>query len=324
MAQYLNYEGLEYYDGKLKEKLVPKETGKGLSTNDFTDADKAKLDSIAEGANKITIDSALSATSTNPVQNKIVTAELNAKAPLASPSFTGIPTAPTPANTVNNTQLATTAFVQALVNAKIAAANALTFQGTLGNSGSVTALPTTHSVGELYIVTTAGTYAGQKCEVGDMVVCITAGTAANDSHWSVVQTNIDGAVTGPTAAVEAHVAVFDGTSGKVIKDSGFTIATNVPANAKFTDTTYNNMKGATASAAGSAGLVPAPAAGDQGTKYLRADGTWATPSDTTYSNATTSTAGLMSASDKSKLDGVSSGATADSAITTAQIDALFA
>lgn len=36
---------------------------------------------------------------------------LNAKAPLASPALTGTPTAPTAANTVNNTQLATTAFV---------------------------------------------------------------------------------------------------------------------------------------------------------------------------------------------------------------------
>ena len=35
-------------------------------------------------------------------------------------------------------------------------------------------------------------------------------------------------------------------------------------------------------------------------------------------------AGVMTASDKSKLDGISSGATADSAITTAEIDALFA
>lgn len=45
---------------------------------------------------------------------------------------------------------------------------------------------------------------------------------------------------------------------------------------KFTDTTYANMTAATASAAGKAGLVPAPTAGAQ-TKYLRGDGTWQTP-----------------------------------------------
>ena len=48
---------------------------------------------------------------------------------------------------------------------------------------------------------------------------------------------------------------------------------DVPANAVFTDHTYANMTAATASAAGKAGLVPAPAAGAQG-KFLRGDGTW--------------------------------------------------
>ena len=48
---------------------------------------------------------------------------------------------------------------------------------------------------------------------------------------------------------------------------------DVPANAVFTDHTYANMTAATASAAGKAGLVPAPVAGAQG-KFLRGDGTW--------------------------------------------------
>ena len=42
-------------------------------------ADKSKLDSIATGANKITVDSTLSANSTNPVQNKVVKAALDGK-----------------------------------------------------------------------------------------------------------------------------------------------------------------------------------------------------------------------------------------------------
>ena len=71
------------------------------------------------------------------------------------------------------------------------------------------------------------------------------------------------------------------------------------------NTTYSNMTAASASAAGKAGLVPAPAAGAQG-KYLRGDGTWQTPPDTntTYSAATQSANGLMSAADKTKLDGI--------------------
>ena len=47
------------------------------------------------------------------------------------------------------------------------------------------------------------------------------------------------------------------------------------------DTTYSNMTAATASAAGTHGLVPAPAAGKQG-QFLRGDATWATPTNTTY------------------------------------------
>lgn len=59
-----------------------------------------------------------------------------------------------------------------------------------------------------------------------------------------------------------------------------------------TNTTYTNMGAASASAAGEAGLVPAPAAGAQG-KYLRGDGTWQTPPNTTYAKANTSTLGLV-------------------------------
>ena len=74
------------------------------------------------------------------------------------------------------------------------------------------------------------------------------------------------------------------------------------------DTTYSNfVKSGTGA---KAGLVPAPSTTAGTTKYLREDGTWAVPpnTDTTYSVATTSSAGLMSAADKSKLDGIASGA----------------
>ena len=61
------------------------------------------------------------------------------------------------------------------------------------------------------------------------------------------------------------------------------------------------MGGAGASQAGTSGLVPGAAAGDQG-KFLRADGTWAEPANTEYSPATQAAPGLMSAADKLKLD----------------------
>lgn len=43
----------------------------------MSSADKSKLDGIASGANKITVDSAMSTTSTNPVQNKVVAAAID-------------------------------------------------------------------------------------------------------------------------------------------------------------------------------------------------------------------------------------------------------
>lgn len=128
----------------------------------------------------------------------------------------------------------------------------------------------------------------------------------------------------------------------------YTLAKSVPNNAVFTDTnTWIALKGSTTEAAGTAGYAPAPAAGSSN-RYLRCDGTWQVPPDTnttytlgsfgitataselnymdgvtsnvqtqlngkasnghTHSTATTSSNGFMSSSDKSKLDGIASGA----------------
>ena len=51
---------------------VDKVSGKGLSTNDYTSADKIKLYGIEAEANKTVVDTALSDTSENPVQNKVI------------------------------------------------------------------------------------------------------------------------------------------------------------------------------------------------------------------------------------------------------------
>lgn len=80
----------------------------------------------------------------------------------------------------------------------------------------------------------------------------------------------------------------------VTSASGYTacpIVSGVPYY-KDTNTTYADMKAATASAAGAAGLVPAPAAGKQ-TSFLRGDGTWVVPTNTTYGLASTSANGLL-------------------------------
>lgn len=111
------------------------------------------------------------------------------------------------------------------------------------------------------------------------------------------------------------------------------------------DTEYSVFRGATNSADGSDGLVPAPKSGKQDsflkgdgtwgtpentkynvvsktaaglapqlpnetstTKYLRQDGTWAVPPNQTYNKATQSSDGLMAKEDKTKLDGIEEGA----------------
>lgn len=88
--------------------------------------------------------------------------------------------------------------------------------------------------------------------------------------------------------------------------NGHTVASDVPANAKFTDTQYSPF--AKSGTGAKAGLVPAPSTTAGTSKYLCENGTWAVPPDTKYSAATTTSAGLLSASDKSKLDGIEAGA----------------
>lgn len=128
--------------------------------------------------------------------------------------------------------------------------------------------------------------------------------------------------------------VFGGASSSSGGSAGLVPAPSAGDQSKFlradgtwvvpTNTTYSNFKAATASTAGGAGLVPAPGAGAQ-SKFLRADATWQTPTNTTYSNATTSADGLMSSEDKTKLDGIASGATkviVDSALSSTSTNAV--
>lgn len=58
---------------------VDKVAGKGLSTEDYTTEEKNKLSGIEAQANKTVVDSELSSSSLNPVQNKVVKAALDNK-----------------------------------------------------------------------------------------------------------------------------------------------------------------------------------------------------------------------------------------------------
>lgn len=114
------------------------------------------------------------------------------------------------------------------------------------------------------------------------------------------------------SAMTGASASSDGSSGLVPAPSAGAATRYLRSDGTWvvppdTNTTYSDMTAATSSAAGTHGLVPAPAAGKQ-SSFLRGDGTWAVPTDTTYSDATTSVHGLMTASDKTKLNGIATGA----------------
>lgn len=163
--------------------------------------------------------------------------QIDGKAPINSPSFTGIPKAPTTAAGDNSTAIATTAYVDGMVNAVLAAADAVCLKGTI--SGGDT-LPTADA-GWVYRVLSNGTISGFTAYTGDTITCFVDGTPANTpANWFITHNNDGSGVIGPLSSVDSHVAVFNGTTGKVLKDSGFTIGASVPAGAKFTDTVYTH------------------------------------------------------------------------------------
>lgn len=108
---------------------------------------------------------------------------------------------------------------------------------------------------------------------------ISVWVAPNNTEYNLkdatARSGLTGKVSGPSSSTNLHVAVFDGTTGKAIKDSGYTIGKSVPSDAVFTDTTYGV--------------------------------------------ATTSANGLMSSTDKSKLNGIASGATANTGTVTSVV-----
>lgn len=154
-----------------------------------------------------------------------INTELDTKAPTENPVFTG--TVTLAADPTEDLEAATKQYVDRLV----AGINDF----TVGIVDSSTPLPSTdYKVGETFRVAENGTYAGQECETGDLIIVIKdydAGSAS-DSDFLVVQANVDGAVTGPDASTDANIVVFDGTTGRKIKDSNVTIASVSDAIAK--------------------------------------------------------------------------------------------
>lgn len=230
---------------------------------------------------------------------------LNAKAPLASPTFTGTPK-------IGSANIATETYVTEAIAEHVAeVAGGLQYKGTVGTGGTVTSLPTSGvKVGDFYKVATAGQYGGHTCEVNDMIL---ASEVEPDIVWDVLQANIDGAVTGPSSSTADHLAAFSNTTGKIIKDSGLTTSSisstitkvnGIASGAEVNQNAFSTViAGGTSLAATS--KTDSLTLTASGPVTISGSGKTATIG---ISAATTSSAGSMSAADKTKLDGIATGA----------------
>ena len=102
----------------------------------------------------------------------------------------------------------------------LAVADAMIFKGTLGIDGIVSAVPTSgYTVGDTYRVISADTYAGQACEVGDLLIAVNDGPSSGSSvintDWTVAQTNIDGALYKGNVYENGQMLLAQGTAGAV-------------------------------------------------------------------------------------------------------------
>lgn len=139
-------------------------------------------------------------------------------------------------------------------------------------------------------------------------------TLGNDSITPLTShQSLSAYVQGASSSTDSHVAVFDGTGGKTIKDSGYTIGKSVPSDAVFTDTTYESKS---ASSGGTAvSLVTT------GEKY-----TWndkANASETGYSLAVSGTTVTLKNKAGTALSSITTQDTTYSAISNTTIDNTF-
>lgn len=130
----------------------------------------------------------------------------------------------------SDSKVATQKAVKTYADQLIAANDAMVFKGVVDCSANPN-YPAADR-GHTYKVSVAGKIggaSGTNVEAGDLLLCITDGTSAGNqatvgSAWSIAQTNIDGAVTGPASSTSGNFASYNGTGGKIIQDSGYAVA----------------------------------------------------------------------------------------------------
>ena len=162
-------------------------------------------------------------------------------------TITGTATVSDPSNTENDSQqIANVKYVNRLVGGL---SKALVFIGEV--SGGIT--PSDAKVGYVYVVTDNKTYAGQKCEPGDTLICKKDGIQTSDG-WIVVEKNIDGAVTASSELTNGAIVVGNGnkgvstiatpsTQGLVLQTTGSGFGWKEPAKYQLTAAAKGKMGG---------------------------------------------------------------------------------
>lgn len=146
-----------------------------VKLEDFTTTYKTKLDGIAAGANKTIVDSELSATSTNPVQNKIINDELSKKADKSQLSSYVTTT------TANNTY-AKKSDISAVYKYK----GSVNKVSDLPNPSNLTA----SNAGDVYNVGTASSGTNITVKAGDNVAWVWDSTTKS-GHWDNLSGTVD-------------------------------------------------------------------------------------------------------------------------------------
>ena len=138
----------------------------------------------------------------------------------------------TEAQSAEGTTAASIQFVSDVVDARIAQSDAMIYKGTVADKTTITDVNTTAKTGWTYRVTADLDFTGdayvvsdvKEAHAGDLIICRTDGSVETPATWDIVKHNDDGQVIGPESSVADRIVTFAGSTGKVVKDSGKTLA----------------------------------------------------------------------------------------------------
>ena len=138
----------------------------------------------------------------------------------------------TEAQSAEGTTAASIQFVSDVVNARIAQSDAMIYKGTVADKTTITDANTTAKTGWTYRVTADLDFTGdayivsdvKQAHAGDLIICRTDGSVETPATWDIVKHNDNGQVIGPESSVVDRIVTFAGATGKVVKDSGKTLA----------------------------------------------------------------------------------------------------